>query len=148
MGHPSRLLQVYTECPVYFITACTHNRRRLLNNTASHEVFVNFCNTALNRRVHVGRYVLMPEHFHFFVCFGIGAPQLSTWMKSLKNSLSKHWREQGIESPHWQKGFFDHVLRSEESHSQKWEYVRDNPVRAGLVDEFQEWPYAGEISRL
>jgi hypothetical protein len=46
----------------------------------------------------------------------------------------------------WQKSFFDHVLRSDESAAEKWEYVRQNPVRAGLVASADEWPYAGEIS--
>jgi hypothetical protein len=53
-------------------------------------------------------------------------------MKSLKNSLSKTWRNLKVEPPHWQKGFFDHVLRSGESYTEKWHYIRDNPVRAGL----------------
>ena len=47
--------------------------------------------------------------------------------------------------PLWQPGFFDHVLRNDESYSQKWEYVRQNPVRAGLVDRADEWPYQGKI---
>lgn len=33
----------------------------------------------------------------------------------------------------WQREFFDHVLRSVESYGQKWDYVKENPVRAGLV---------------
>jgi REP-associated tyrosine transposase len=45
----------------------------------------------------------------------------------------------------WQPGFFDHVLRSDESYAQKWEYVRENPVRAGLVMTADEWPFQGEI---
>jgi REP element-mobilizing transposase RayT len=67
------------------------------------------------------------------------------WVKSLKNALSKTLRMQGVGAPHWQKGFFDHVLRGEESYTQKWNYVRDNPVRAGLVKEWRDWPYLGEI---
>jgi hypothetical protein len=47
--------------------------------------------------------------------------------------------------PLWQRGFFDHVLRSEESYGQKWNYVRDNPVRGGLVEKTEDWPYAGEV---
>ena len=151
MNRTKRLLRlgnIYTECPVYFITACTQNRRPLLNNRESHEAFVSFCHKALERGVHVGNYVLMPDHLHFFVCFGMGAPDLSIWMKSLKNSLSKLWRSMGIDAPHWQKGFFDHVLRSEQSHSEKWLYVRDNPVRAGLVESSELWPFAGEIDHL
>ena len=45
----------------------------------------------------------------------------------------------------WQEGFFDHILRSDESYSQKWNYVRENPVRAGFVTSTEEWPYQGEI---
>lgn len=47
-----------------------------------------------------------------------------------------------------QEGFFDHVLRSHESYSQKWEYVRTNPVRAHLSKTPEEWPYQGEIVRI
>src|SRR5438067_9485211 len=35
---------------------------------------------------------------------------------------------------------FDHLLRSEESYDQKWNYVRDNPVRANLAQSAAEWP--------
>ena len=45
----------------------------------------------------------------------------------------------------WKEGFFDHVLRSDESYSQKWNYVRENPARAGLVNLAEDWPYQGEI---
>ena len=51
----------------------------------------------------------------------------------------------GAEAPLWQAEFFDHVLRSGESRSEKWNYVRENPVRAGLVAKAEEWPYAGSI---
>ncbi|HUI07086.1 MAG TPA: hypothetical protein VL486_08770 [Verrucomicrobiae bacterium] len=69
-------------------------------------------------------------------------------MNSLKNALSKAMRQQGIPPPHWQKGFFDHVLRSSESYEEKWLYVLQNPVRAGLVSRAEEWPYQGEIHHL
>jgi REP element-mobilizing transposase RayT len=62
--------------------------------------------------VFVGRYVLMPDHMHLFVDCG-DELVLSAWMKSLKNSLSKTLRQLGHAAPHWQKGFFDHLIRSE-----------------------------------
>jgi hypothetical protein len=70
---------------------------------------------------------------------------LSAWMKSLKGTLSSELRAKGCASPYWQKGFFDHILRSKESYSGKWQYVRENPVRAGLVKSWEEWPYLGEV---
>jgi len=145
MNRLTRLETVFTEAPVYFITACTEKRRHLLADDETHEVFRNFCHVARDRGVLVGRYVLMPDHLHLFVCIPPGAVGLSMWVKSLKNTLSKHWRGQGIEAPHWQKGFFDHLIRSNESHAEKWKYVQDNPVRAGLVKTAEDWPYAGAI---
>jgi putative transposase len=90
----------------------------------------------------------MPDHIHLFVSFQPGTIALSDWMKSLKNTLSKTLRAMGKPAPHWQDGFFDHVLRSSESYEQKWRYVRENPVRAGLVPRTEDWPYQGEIHRL
>ncbi len=73
---------------------------------------------------------------------------LSAWVRSLKVFLSKTWRLQGIPAPHWQKGFFDHVLCSPESYADKWQYLAQNPIRAGLVKAVDEWPYQGEICPL
>jgi REP element-mobilizing transposase RayT len=113
-----------------------------------HRCFVDFCARATERGALVGRYVLMPDHFHLFVAFQPGQLYLSGWMKSLKNALSKAVRAMGKPAPHQQDGFFDHVLRSSESYEQKWVYVRDNPVRAGLVRRAEDWPYQGEIHLL
>jgi len=69
-------------------------------------------------------------------------------MRALKRTLAKLWGVRGVEGPYWQKGYFDHVLRSEESYEGKWRYVLENPVRAGLVKNPEEWPYQGEIHGL
>ena len=74
--------------------------------------------------------------------FDLSLPQ---WVRNLKRSISASILEH---APHWQEGFFDHLLRSEDSYSQKWEYVRQNPVRAGLTASYENWPYQGEIVRL
>ena len=114
----TRLDEVYPESSIYFITSCTHERRTLPANTEVHDSFRYFCTIAGTHHVMVGRYVIMPDHLHFFVHFG-GNIQLSVWMKSLKNSLSKTLRNMGETAPHWQKGYFDHVVRSEQSYEEK-----------------------------
>jgi putative transposase len=48
----------------------------------------------------------------------------------------------------WQSDTFDHILRSGESYSEKWNYVRMNPVRAGLAAAPEDWPWQGEITPL
>lgn len=115
-----RLQRLFTDCPVYYLTVCTQNRRRVLANPELHASFVCFAHQAAARGVFVGRYVLLPDHTHFFAAFTPDSPSLSRWMKSWKNALSKTLRRSGVRAPHWQKGFFDHVMRSEESYEKKW----------------------------
>lgn len=90
----------------------------------------------------------MPDHLHVFVATDDEKITLSDWMKSLKTTISKALRLNGVAPPHWQKTFFDHVLRSDESYSEKWNYVRENPVRAGLARNVVDWPFIGEIFSL
>ena len=143
-----RLKWLYTDCPIYFLTLCTENRLCSSDNKGIHEVFVKFAEEATNRHVLVGFYMIMPDHMHLFAAFSPPSPSLSRWVKALGGTLSKRLRETSGEGTHWQKDFFDHVIRSEESYMEKLEYVRQNPVRAGLVKRPEDWPYQGEIHRL
>jgi hypothetical protein len=70
---------------------------------------------------------------------------LRQWVRMLKRALSGTIP---VEPPHWQEGFFDHLIRCSESYAEKWEYVRQNPVRAGLVQDADDWPWQGEVVRL
>ncbi len=140
-----RLEVVYARSPIYFVTTCTIDRRHILATAVIHESFVRFAEEGPKHGAWIGAYVLMPDHLHAFVAMDDEKISLAQWMKSLKNVLSKALRSGGVPAPHWQKTFFDRVFRSAESYSEKWNYVRENPVRAGLVQRWQDWPFAGEI---
>ena len=92
----------------------------------------------------VGRYVILPDHIHLFVA-GTDDFNLGKWVGTLKRFLGRAIATNKSQDPIWQRGFFDHLLRSEESYAQKWDYVRENPVRAQLVEKVEDWPYAGEF---
>jgi REP-associated tyrosine transposase len=139
-----RLERIFPAFPIYFVTTCTFERNLILATHQVHDAFLTFAHHGEEHGAYVGSYVIMPDHVHLFVVLA-EEQRLSDWIKSLKNSLSKTLRTIGISPPHWQKGFFDHVLRSDESYSEKWAYVRDNPVRAGLVETWEDWPYRGEV---
>ena len=66
-------------------------------------------------------------------------------MQALKSVLGKELLRLGFQKPHWQEGFFDHVLRNADSYSEKWDYVRMNPVRAGFCRKPEDWEYQGEV---
>jgi len=50
--------------------------------------------------------------------------------------------------PIWQRDFWDTQLRKGENYDEKWQYVLENPVRAGLVKHSEDWPYQGELNVL
>jgi REP element-mobilizing transposase RayT len=161
--HLRRLERVWLESPVYFVTVCSQQRQRILADPAVCGVLIDEWRTAHARHGwQVGRYVILPDHVHFFCVAEHNAKTLSEFVR-----LWKQWTTKRIAaaianrgsdtSPRlpsaatarvWQREFFDHVLRSQESYAQKWLYVCENPVRAGLVMNANEWPYQGEIHSL
>jgi len=97
----------------------------------------------------IGRYVIMPDHVHFFCRAELAAKPLPIFIQRWKEWSSKRMApELKASGSVWQEEFFDHVLRSSESYSQKWDYVKENPVRAGLVKSADDWPWQGEIESL
>jgi putative transposase len=144
----ARLEEVFAPSPIYFVTACTVDRRKILTCSSAHRALIEFGKNGPAHGAWIGKFVLMPDHLHAFVALDEEKITLADWMKSLKNSISKALRADRIGPPHWQKTFFDHVLRGSESYGEKWQYVCENPVRAGLVKESEDWPFQGEIFAL
>ena len=133
-------------------------RRPILTREEIHAALRDYgLRGATDRTAALGRYVIMPDHIHAFVCGGDDF-DLGLWVRGLKRSLSKvvvvaavpaagqrRAPGTGASTSLWQPGFFDHLLRSTESYAEKWNYVRDNPVRKWLVTRAEDWPYQGEI---
>ena len=140
---PLRLRRIHEAygAPLYAVTFCTTERRAILAQDAVHHAFQQFGQQALNHGSAFGRYVIMPDHIHCFVRLG-PTGKLGTTMRLLKRGLSAAIT---APLPHWQSGFFDHLVRHCESYSEQWNYFRLNPVRAGLVTEPNDWPYQGQI---
>jgi REP element-mobilizing transposase RayT len=173
-GTPPRLPVLFQrfDTPLYFVTFNTLLKRPLLANDLVHAAFLNFAERGLKFKVATGRYVLMPDHLHVFVRIGHDMT-LRRWESGLKQSLGKALAQLGHKpttfplrgvvpalraedratgstlktklKSFWQPGFFDRLLRRDESYAQKWDYVWRNPVRAGLVERPEDWPYQGEI---
>jgi REP element-mobilizing transposase RayT len=131
--------------PLYFITFCTNQRKQILATDSFHDHFFTFLSKKSAEGIACGEYVIMPDHVHLFLRIDPCRYKLGPTVGFIKKSLSKSLRESGNPMPHWQPGFFDHILRSTDSYSQKWDYVRLNPVRAGLADCADKWPYHGVI---
>jgi REP element-mobilizing transposase RayT len=145
-----RLQHIWFRRPIYFLTVCVADRRHILVQAPAANLLVQSLHDA--SRIHgwsVGRFVIMPDHVHFFCGALADAKELPVFIRDWKRwTARKAEKLTGIPSPLWQREFFDHVLRSRHSHEAKWRYVRENPVRAGLVANAGDWPYQGECESL
>src|SRR5438874_11166514 len=94
----------FQRLPIYFVTACTHQREKILDSADIHTRLAQFGNEGPEHGAWLGAYVLMPDHFHAFVVIDDQRLDLSAWMRSLKNAFSKVLRVHNVPSPHWQKG--------------------------------------------
>ena len=148
--HLHRLSAVWIKNPIYLVTVCAAERQKVFNRPPAAGILLSAWRAA--PEVHgwlVGRYVVMPDHVHFFAMPQADAKSLSEFMRDWKKWTARRMIElQMASAPVWQPEFFDHVLRSAKSYSEKWIYVRENPVRAGLVSIAEAWPFAGECAVL
>jgi len=84
----------------------------------------------------------MPDHVHFFARRATIAQPMAKWMQMWKSVSSRQFAAAlDIAPPIWQPDYFDRYLRSRENYGQKWNYVEQNALRAGLIKEGGEWPY-------
>jgi REP element-mobilizing transposase RayT len=133
-------------------------RRRLPHlQRADCDLFVTFCAAGLTplpatardlvlahclreheQRILLYAAVVMPDHVHLLL-----SPRrdLEGWpfplidiLQCMKSATAHRINKLlHVSGPVWQEESFDHVLRSDESLKEKCEYIRQNPVRAGLV---------------
>ena len=132
----------HNKAVIVFLTVCTQDRKRCLTSQDAALVLKSAWDKA--RLWQVGRWVLMPDHLHLFCSpTTIPAEPLEKWVPYWKSEAARHWpRPQ--ELPLWQRDFWDTQLRKGDDYTAKWEYVRANPVRAGLTRNADEWPFQGE----
>jgi putative transposase len=88
-------------------------------------------------RWHITLFLLMPDHFHALLSFARD--------KSMSEVI-KDWKRfhKRINHIMWQEGYFDHRLRADERGAQlsaKLNYIRQNPVAAGLCTRAEDWPW-------
>ena len=131
----------------YFITICTHDRKNLFWTDVG-AIIDRPENVPLTKlgiitrqsikeipehypMMSVDHFVIMPNHVHLLLQINADAdgrsmiaPTISTVVRLMKGTVSKQARV-----PVWQKGFYDHVIRSEQDYSDIWSYIEGNPYK-------------------
>ncbi len=141
---PNRLQKFdYSTPHACFVTICTKNRRKLFWRDVGAITDRPFALNAFGliaeqcireipnhySAVSVDHYAILPNHIHLLLQIhtdtdgrSMIAPTISTVVRLMKGAVSK---QAGFSV--WQKGFYDHVIRSEADYREIWEYIEHNP---------------------
>ena len=143
-GNPAQGVHIYSGSPNWtLLTVTTENRTPWL---ASHEAQQHLEQIWLQATAWlVNDYLLMPDHLHCFCAPHDPHFQIEQWIQYWKSQFRKahghpQWR---FQSRGWH-----HRLRSDESYSEKWLYVQENPVRRKLVTTIDQWPFKGRVHEI
>jgi len=87
----------------------------------------------------------MPDHFHALVEGVVPRSDLQLFVSNFKRATSREYsRESG--APLWQKKFYDHILRPEDSPDGVAWYIWMNPVRKELCTQPDRYPHSGSFT--
>jgi REP element-mobilizing transposase RayT len=128
---------------VYLVTSVVKNRLPIFSDTQiACRVLTEMEQLHESGVVHSMAWVVMPDHLHWL--FALKAGSLPALMQALKGrSAFAVNKAHGAKTLTWQKGYHDHGVRAEEDLVEMARYVVNNPVRAGLVRQREEYPLWG-----
>jgi len=124
----------------HFVTFCCYHRHSLFPSDATRRVFESALERARRSfRLRVYSYVVMPEHIHLLV----SEPERDTLadaLKSLKQGVAR--RLIGDADHFWQKRYYDFNVRDRAQFVEKLHYIHCNPVKRGLCERSEDWPWS------
>lgn len=143
----------------FFFTLCAHGNGKPFENPSLANAIIESLIWRKNKHNWtLFCYCLMPDHLHFVS----GAPERQSIkydagvqgviekgflqeIAEFKSYTTRIWWKHGGKGQLWQKSSYDHVFRYNESMQKAAWYVLNNPVRKGLVDQWEDYPYAAIV---
>ena len=146
--------RIYMDGYSYFLTLVTQGRRPLLVEHI--DLLREAFRRSMQRYVYrIEAIVVLPDHLHMIITprvaseyshivrhikrgFVYGLPKAIRDDAKTALSTAKYRRSHsGI----WQERFYEHTIRDEKDWQDKMAYIRDNPVKHGLAETGNAWPY-------
>ena len=126
-------------------TLCIKNRVNIFIDEAIVSTFVEILKESIKKyecKNYI--YLFMPDHLHLIL---EGISENSDLWGAVKYFKQKtgYWFSRNCNNVRWQKDFYDHILRKEEDLRKHIRYILDNPVRKGLVENWENYKFKGSI---
>jgi putative transposase len=126
----------------YFVTTKTWQNRALFKVEKLAEVLANNLFNYRDRSTYLlHEFVIMPDHLHLLLTPGSTTSLERAIMLIKGGSSHEIHRVRGHKMQIWQSGFYDVTVRDEADYHVKRQYIRMNPVKAGLVERPEDWGF-------
>lgn len=130
------------ERPIAF-TICTKDRATIFTN---HKIFKLFEEILIKELTSFNCcsfvHLFMPDHAHFVLGGNDSNSEVKKCLDMFKQKTG-FYIAKNLKNIRWQKDYYDHILKNEENLEVHVKYILNNPVRAGLVDYWKNYPYKG-----
>ena len=125
----------------YLLTTSTRNRVPIFTLPEAAKIVLSSLHWFDKKgQINLEAAVIMPDHVHFIAQLCSGS--LTTLMHTLKGYTARKINQQlNRKGPLWQPQYHDHAIRKDEVLHEITLYCLHNPVRAGLVKVFNDYPY-------
>ena len=126
---------------IYHLTTVTFERKPIFRNSGAAKIVLDSLNYLENHGVIIlEAAVIMPDHVH--VVAGLISGTLAQVMQRFKSFTAKQINKAlHRDGPVWNPQYHDHAIRRDEVLLEVIQYCLHNPVRAGLVDDFHQYPH-------
>ena len=127
----------------YFITTTTEGRKPVFTNAEDALILWNVINNQRERgRFHLLGFVIMPDHLHLLI-IPREVINISFIMQEIKKGSARLINEsKGRRGKLWMSEYYDHVIRNENDLMEKVRYIHYNPVKRGLVQNEEGYPFS------
>ena len=88
----------------------------------------------------------MPDHIHFF-CSPASETPFDIWIRFWKRLATQALLSE-LGPIKWLPDVWDTQMRTGQQYEEKWQYILQNPIRAGLAARPEDWPFCGEVNAL
>jgi len=130
----------------HFVTICCAGRRPLLIDAGRAAWIIDELRRhAAAHEMSVYAFCAMPDHLHVLVMGLRPTSHLLPFVKGLKQKTAYEFRKK-VHRDLWQKKFYDHILRQDDSVERVAGYIWMNPVRKGICADPREYPYSGSFA--
>ena len=127
----------------FFVTSATDSHRAMLQSERMATLLMNcLFDNRQKERFLLHEFVIMPDHFHAIITPAAEVP-LEKAMQFIKGGFSYRARKElNINTAIWQAGFTNHRIRDLQDYEHHRSYIHQNPVKAGLADAPELFPYS------